>query len=116
MSLQNIFSGQCADCHADRGRGQIGKSLYVADCAICHGDRREGKPAVDLLTGQVRLDSEYFFRTILEGKNGTNMPGFDWEKGGPLTYPEIKTLWQFILIQRSNFGIGQQKQVLLRRY
>lgn len=101
MTIQNIFSGKCAECHADRGRGQIGQSLYLADCAICHGDKSEGKPALNLLTSPKFLDSTYLFKTIQKGKRGTNMPGFDWQKGGPLTDQEIRTLCQYILIHRS---------------
>ncbi|MDP4200892.1 MAG: DUF1573 domain-containing protein [Bacteroidota bacterium] len=102
MSIQNIFSGRCAECHVNRGRGQLGKTLYAADCAICHGARAEGKPASDLVTSQKELGETYLFRTILDGKHGTNMPAFDWQKGGPLTAQEIKTLCQYIRIERSN--------------
>ncbi|MGI0133383.1 MAG: DUF1573 domain-containing protein [Candidatus Micrarchaeaceae archaeon] len=100
MGLQGIFSGSCATCHADRGRGQIGQSLYTADCAICHGSQNE-KQAPDLLTTPEKLDQQYLFETILNGRHGTNMPAFDWAKGGPLRAQEITTLCQYILMERS---------------
>jgi mono/diheme cytochrome c family protein len=103
MSTQNIFSGSCAVCHVDQGRGQIGKPLYDADCAICHGAKKDGKPSHDLLTMTKDIDEKRLFEIILNGKQGTNMPGFDWEKGGPLTDQEIKTLCQYIKIERSKF-------------
>ncbi len=107
IGIQGIFSGQCAECHANRGNGQLGKPLYAADCAICHGVKTDGKPGPDLLTMQKQLADTDVYRTILNGKPGTNMPAFDWNHGGPLTGQEIRTLCQYIRAERSKSGIAK---------
>jgi cytochrome c553 len=109
MTIQGIFSGLCGQCHAERGRGQIGRTLYEADCAICHGNPAEHKPAPDLLTIPTNLDQDYLFQTILNGKRGSNMPAFDWQKGGPLTDQEIRTLCQYIQIERLKLHTPDKK-------
>ncbi|HWF44514.1 MAG TPA: DUF1573 domain-containing protein, partial [Candidatus Kapabacteria bacterium] len=34
MHLDGVFQGDCAKCHVDKGKGELGARLYEADCAV----------------------------------------------------------------------------------
>ena len=94
MHLFGIFSGDCAHCHVDRGRGRMGNELLAADCAICHGQTPEhGAVAPDLSSRRIKSMSESALRAIIaSGSLGRNMPAFSKEEGGPLSDGEIASI------------------------
>jgi mono/diheme cytochrome c family protein len=94
-----LFSSRCRSCHADAGQGLQGASLYLAICYQCHGVDGEGTSAAalsdqDYLQG---VDREYLYKWIAEGQQGTAMPGYSQQHGGPLTEQQINSLVEFIL-------------------
>jgi mono/diheme cytochrome c family protein len=55
-----------------------GRALYAATCASCHGDTGEGKEG-PALANRVFLETAgdtYIVKTILGGRDGTEMPAF----------------------------------------
>lgn len=96
---ESIFSEKCAKCHVARGVGKLGRDLYLADCAFCHGDNGEGKSA-RALNDQNYLkanSSEYIRDWIANGREGSGMPGFAKEKGGPLNKEQVDSLVSYIM-------------------
>jgi mono/diheme cytochrome c family protein len=91
--LANIFSGDCAICHVNNGVGRMERELLEADCTICHGAPDHFRPARDLSTVKLlNVTTEEIREIINKGKEGTTMPGFSKEKGGPLTKEQIESL------------------------
>lgn len=93
---QAVFKGDCASCHATPTFGKTGSALYESACGICHegGHRNEMVPDLNIAR-QVR-DYEYWRLWIANGKEGTLMPGFAGEHGGPLTDAQIMSLAHFL--------------------
>jgi mono/diheme cytochrome c family protein len=94
---RNLFEGSCRECHVDRGVGKTGEALYRADCAMCHEHHRMGgvriAPAADELSGRA---AEELRRDIAQGRDGTSMPGYHKDRGGPLGDAEIDSLVAYI--------------------
>lgn len=93
---QAVFKGECASCHATPTFGKTGSQLFEAACGICHegGHRNEMVPDLNIAK-QVR-DQEYWRNWIANGKEGTLMPGFSKQQGGPLTDAQILSLAHFL--------------------
>ncbi len=93
---QAIFKGDCAKCHAAKGRNTFGQTLYAADCGICHeSSRRDGK-VPDLHAMQQAGDFDYWKTIISTGKPHTMMPAFAAAQGGPLTEAQIVSLATYL--------------------
>ena len=111
-----LFKGECATCHVDKGKGKVGKELFVADCAMCHGLNADGKKDVapSLLNGNYH-DSAFFEATrkiIAEGSpNKPTMPPFSTHKGGPLNDDEITSLMNFLRFQNQQAKAGTLESV-----
>ncbi len=93
---QAVFKGECASCHATPAFGKTGSQLFEVACGICHegGHRNEMVPDLNIAK-QVR-DYEYWRKWITDGKEGTLMPGFSQQQGGPLTDAQILSLAHFL--------------------
>ena len=110
-----LFKGECATCHVDKGKGKVGKDLFVADCSMCHGLNGEGVKdiAPSLLTGDYN-DEKVFTavrKVIAEGSpNSPQMPPFSKAKGGPLNDDEIDSLMNFLRYQSTLAKTGQLNQ------
>ncbi|HZV34853.1 MAG TPA: DUF1573 domain-containing protein [Verrucomicrobiae bacterium] len=89
---QAIFRGDCAKCHVDKGRGLMGKKLYVASCGICHEANPRATMVPDLHALPHPTDYAYWKQIISEGKPHTMMPGFSNKHGGPLTDEQVDSL------------------------
>jgi cytochrome c5 len=97
MSLKGIFQGDCAKCHVDKGRGELGARLYEADCAICHGPASEGKPAPDIASKEMmRHNKKSWDKITREGMEGTHMPAFHVKHEGPLNDEEIASIVEYL--------------------
>lgn len=55
-----IFTGRCAACHVEKGKGKEGEELFVADCGMCHGFRGTGIKGVAPSLVQGNYDDEGF--------------------------------------------------------
>ncbi len=99
-----LFKGECVTCHVDRGRGKVGKDLFIADCSMCHGMQGEGVPdiAPSLLEGDYHDPKfmDLMRKYVAEGSPHTpQMPPFSEHKGGPLNDAEIDSLMNFLRYQ-----------------
>jgi mono/diheme cytochrome c family protein len=93
---QAVFKNECASCHADKSKGQMGKELYISACANCHDSPNRAVMVPDLHTLNHPTDYEYWKQMIINGKPGTMMPAFATNQGGPLTDEQIESLAKFL--------------------
>jgi mono/diheme cytochrome c family protein len=93
---QAIFKGDCAQCHADKGRNAFGQDLYAADCGICHESSHRDSKVPDLHALKQATDFDYWKTLITLGKPHTMMPAFAAAQGGPLTEPQIISLATYL--------------------
>jgi mono/diheme cytochrome c family protein len=93
---QAIFKGDCAQCHADKGRNAFGQDLYAADCGICHEASHRDSKVPDLHALKQATDFDYWKTIITSGKPHTMMPAFAAAQGGPLTEPQIISLATYL--------------------
>ena len=97
MHLDGVFQGNCASCHVDKGKGELGAKLYEADCAICHGVKSDNKPGPDITADEMMNHSpDQWKKLIAEGRVNTNMPGFATKYKGPLSDEEIASLVDYL--------------------
>lgn len=97
MHLDGMFQGDCAKCHVDKGKGELGARLYEADCAICHGTKADGKPGPELAAEPMMKHTPKQLKTIIEnGVDKTGMPGFHTRNKGPLGDEEIASLVEYM--------------------
>jgi mono/diheme cytochrome c family protein len=93
---QAIFKGDCARCHADKGRNALGQDLYAADCGICHEASHRERFVPDLHALKQATDLDYWKTIITLGKPHTMMPAFAAAQGGPLTEAQIISLATYL--------------------
>jgi mono/diheme cytochrome c family protein len=93
---QAIFKGDCAACHADKGREALGQELYAADCGICHESSHRDSLVPDLHALKQPTDFEYWRTIIALGKPHTMMPAFGVQHGGPLNGAQIDSLATYL--------------------
>ncbi len=97
MHLDGVFMGNCASCHVDKGKGELGAKLYEADCAICHGQKSDNKPGADITSDDMmNLSTDQWKKVITEGRANTNMPAFAQKYKGPLNDDEIASLVDYL--------------------
>ncbi|HAV64132.1 MAG TPA: hypothetical protein DCY13_17415 [Verrucomicrobiales bacterium] len=89
---QAVFKGECASCHAAPSAGKSGGELYTAACSICHDSTHRNEMVPDLNIAREVRDFEYWKRWIAHGKEGTLMPAFAQEAGGPLNDAQVVSL------------------------
>jgi len=89
---QSVFKGDCVSCHVKPGENQMGKSLYDASCGICHEATHRAAMVPALVSLPKATNAEYWEKWIRYGRDGTLMPAFDKEYGGPLTEEQIDSL------------------------
>jgi mono/diheme cytochrome c family protein len=93
---QAIFKGDCAQCHADKGRNAMGQDLYAVDCGICHESPHRESLVPDLHALKQPTDFDYWKTIITLGKPHTMMPAFAATQGGPLTDAQIDSLAAYL--------------------
>ena len=97
MHLDGVFQGNCASCHVDKGKGELGAKLYEADCAICHGSKTDNKPGPDITDDKMmNHDAKSWKHIIAEGIDNSNMPAFALKHKGPLNEEEIASLADYL--------------------
>jgi mono/diheme cytochrome c family protein len=92
---QAVFQGECASCHVKPAEGKMGGELFTVACGVCHFASNRATMVADLLTAKEHRDAEFWRKWISEGKEGTLMPAWSKEHGGPLTKEQIESLVQF---------------------
>lgn len=97
MHLDGIFQGDCASCHVDKGKGELGARLYEADCAVCHGTKTDGKPGPELASeAMMKHTPREWQKIIADGIPKTAMPAFAARNKGPLSDEEISSLVEYM--------------------
>ena len=83
------------DLQGDPNRGAI---LYDKNCAVCHGSDGRGRIGATLAKnwGSIRPDLA-IQSTIVRGVEGSTMPAWGQEHGGPLAEEDINDIVAFIL-------------------
>jgi mono/diheme cytochrome c family protein len=105
---QAIFRGDCARCHADKGRNAFGQDLYAADCGICHESSHRESLVPDLHALKQPTDFDYWKTIITLGKPHTMMPAFAAANGGPLSEAQINSLANYLnhtISHNLSFGV-----------
>ncbi|HIA02430.1 MAG TPA: hypothetical protein EYN06_02425 [Myxococcales bacterium] len=86
---------------SDSGEELDGAVLYSTYCSLCHGPVGEGFKAdgANQLANQSWLDiaSDVFItRSIVDGRPGTSMSAWGWERSGPLSEPQVDAMVAYI--------------------
>jgi mono/diheme cytochrome c family protein len=89
--------GLVGTAYAQGGNVERGKQLFLKNCAVCHGDDARGRvgPSLSKDFPGIRVDL-FLKQTISGGVNGSVMPAWAKDKGGPLTDAEIDDLVAFL--------------------
>lgn len=93
---QAVFKGDCASCHATPAQGKMGGELFAAVCAVCHLAEHRASMVPDLTVAREPRDLNWWRKWIAEGKEGTLMPAFAQERGGPLDDRQVDSLAEFM--------------------
>jgi len=98
VDRQSVFSGDCASCHVNQGKGKFSKELYDADCGICHEGPNRATMVPNLHTIAQTTDAEFWRTWISYGRPHSLMPAFATTEGGPLTDEQIATLVDYLRV------------------
>jgi mono/diheme cytochrome c family protein len=79
----------------DPNRGAL---LYAGNCAVCHGPDGEGRVGANLAKDWPSIRPDLQVKSAIEiGIEGSVMPGWSQEHGGPLTDQDINDITAYIL-------------------
>jgi mono/diheme cytochrome c family protein len=74
-----------------------GAQLYADNCAVCHGPNGEGRSGAELNDVFVTIAPDVFLEEVISrGREGTFMPAWSEDYGGPLTASEIDDIVAYI--------------------
>lgn len=97
IDRQAVFQGDCAVCHAAPATGLYGESLFHAACGSCHLSPHRASMVPDLLVAREKRDAVWWTKWVAEGKDGTLMPAFAEQRGGPLSPGQVESLVEYVL-------------------
>jgi mono/diheme cytochrome c family protein len=92
VDRQAVFKGDCARCHSAPAEGKKGPELYASACGICHEAEHRADMVPDLHVPRREMGRELLRVWITRGKEGSLMPAFAAESGGPLSDRQIDSL------------------------
>ncbi len=112
-----IFSGRCAACHVEKGKGKQGEELFSADCAMCHGFRGTGIAGVAPSLVQGNFEDEAYASSMQHiisygSPSHRSMAGYLDEAGGPLSPKDIESLISFL--KRKSAQLKKENAKLLQ--
>ena len=91
ISLVGVASAQEGDGDPERGG-----DLYVENCAVCHGEDGQGRIGATLRAfSGIDVDAA-LTQTISQGIDGTVMPAWSENEGGPLSDQDIEDIVAYI--------------------
>jgi mono/diheme cytochrome c family protein len=96
VDRQAVFRGDCARCHAEPARNQMGQALFTQACGVCHESDRRASVVPDLRAIQQQTNGEFWRKWIVHGKPGSLMPAFSQSEGGILTEAQITSLVNYL--------------------
>lgn len=80
------------------GDPSLGAVVFRLNCAMCHGDRGQGRFGLPLAKAWSGNAPEvYIHQVVSEGIQGTTMPAWADDRGGPLTDTDIDNVAAFVL-------------------
>jgi cytochrome c oxidase cbb3-type subunit 3 len=83
---------------AVEGDPSTGSLVYQANCKVCHGDRGEGRFGSTLAKAwSGNQTAVYVQQVVREGVQGSTMPAWADENGGPLSEEMIRDVTAFVL-------------------
>lgn len=97
--FHSVDGQDCAKCHVQQGDGKMGQPLFAADCGICHEspNRAAGVPDLKAIAAVKQTNFDYWREWIKDGgRNGSTMPAFGQEHGGPLTEAQINSVAAYL--------------------
>jgi mono/diheme cytochrome c family protein len=75
-----------------------GANLYLSNCAVCHGENGEGRIGATLARDWPSIRPDLRVKSVIvSGVEGSAMPAWSKENGGPLTEEEIDNIVSYIL-------------------
>jgi cytochrome c553 len=105
---QVVFRGDCARCHAEPAKGKKGRELFQAACAICHEAPHRATMVPDLRRLNKPTDDNYWRMWTTVGKEGSLMPAFAKQHGGPLDEQQIDSLIKHLSTKPSTQPAGSK--------
>jgi mono/diheme cytochrome c family protein len=104
---QAVLRGDCATCHVAPTVGKHGGELFARACLICHGAEPRASMVPDLTQPKTARDAAFWDKWIRNGAEGTLMPAFAKDAGGPLDDEQIKSLVAFLLANLPTQPVAQ---------
>jgi mono/diheme cytochrome c family protein len=81
----------------DGGDPETGAALYASNCLVCHGPNGEGRVGATLDQVFATIDTDTFLtEAISRGVQGSMMPAWSQNFGGPLTSSEVQDIVAYI--------------------
>lgn len=88
------------------GDPNAGALLYQANCAVCHGENGEGRIGANLSKVFSSIRPDLLTQSVIaNGVEGSAMPAWSQDKGGPLTNDEIKDIVAYLLTWSPAAGV-----------
>lgn len=96
VDRQVVFKDRsCAECHADKAAGKLGKELFDVACGICHDAPHRATMVTDLKQRNPGLP-EGWRQWIVYGKTNSLMPAFARSTGGILSDAQVDSLVAYV--------------------
>ena len=93
LALLLVNGAALAQDDGGEGDPDAGAELYAENCVVCHGEQGEGRAGATLNAVYGGINPDAFLRTtISRGVEGTFMPPWSQEYGGPLDDEQIDNL------------------------
>ena len=86
-----LFSSPCNECHSTPAGVLTGRELWDAVCVMCHEEGSVLPLELPVDTGTHQLE-----QAIAAGLDGTGMPAYADDRGGPLSREQIAGLVEFM--------------------
>ncbi len=80
------------------GDPSLGAVVYEQNCVMCHGDRGAGRFGAPLAKSWPGVEPAVYIQDVVhEGIEGTIMPAWSGDEGGPLSDDEIQNVTAYVL-------------------
>lgn len=95
------------------GDPNAGYTVFQTNCAACHGDQGQGRIGATLNTAFAAIEPGAFVvETVRRGVEGSLMPPFALENGGPLSDDDINNVAAYVLSIQRQGGPGTGGEIV----